>query len=383
MRTQRTTRERGQALALLALLMAAILAGAAVVIDGGNAMAQQRITQNATDSAALAGAVIIAEKMGGATRADSDVVSAMQNAFTINSTQMDTSYYIDYSRVIVGTVGRSGGIPESAVGIEAAGQLTFSTFLAAVAGIPTLTAGAQAIAIAGSLRGICSAADGCGAIPVTFSIPITTCDGSGRPLRIGVEWPIVGLDVAMADQGVGKYESIVPLCKNGPGGVGWLDYGCGGTLNDEITAPCNTSFDIPTWLHSSSGNSNNVDSAVNSYDGQLILVPMFDSTCRDVPSTGLPADCTDPGSGTNLYYHIPRFAIFMLDHAYISGDNSVVCNSPPGTPPDAGNGSNSCFKGWFIRYVRQGRVGQVQNCTDEDNPDTCAVEPTLGVQLIH
>ena len=29
-------------------------------------------------------------------------------------------------------------------------------------------------------------------------------------------------------------------------------------------------------------------------------MPMFDATCRDIPSTGLPADCTDPGNGNNL-----------------------------------------------------------------------------------
>ena len=49
----------------MALSMTVILAATAMVIDGGNAMAQQRGTQNATDAAALAGALVIAEKMGG------------------------------------------------------------------------------------------------------------------------------------------------------------------------------------------------------------------------------------------------------------------------------------------------------------------------------
>jgi hypothetical protein len=214
---------------------------------------------------------------------------------------------------------------------------------------------------------------------MTFSIPITTCDGTNRPLRIGVDWPIVGLQTALADRGTGRYESIVPLCKNGPGGVGWLEMGCGGNLRDQVQAPCNGPFDIPTWIQTSTGNVNNVESAVNAYAGTLILVPMFDATCREVPSTGLPADCTDPGNGSNLWYHIPRFAYFLLDRAYIQGDNSTDCNSAPGSPLIGGNGGTSCVKGWFIRYVMQGPVGAFEPC-DGSDPD--CLEPTLGVQLV-
>jgi Flp pilus assembly protein TadG len=381
----RTRRETGQALVILAIAMSVVLAATAIVIDGGNAMEQQRGTQNATDAAALAGTLVIAEKLGGASRQDSDVASAMSSAFSGNASTMNTSYYIDFSRDVVGTVGRGGSIPREAYGIQAEGTRTFATLIAGVAGISTFTAGASATALAGALRSICAASDGCGVMPVTFSIPITTCDGTSRPLRMGIDWPIVGMDVAVADRGTGTYESIIPLCKNGPGGVGWLDMECGGNLRDEILDPCNTSFDIPTWLHTSSGNTNSVDSAVNTYDGQTLLIPMFDSTCRDVPSTGLPADCTDPGNGENLWYHIPRFAIFLLDRAYIQSDNNPECNSAPGQPLVGGNGGTSCFKGWFVRYVMQGRVGQVQTChegDDDEDQATCSEESALGVQLI-
>ena len=84
MNRARLDRERsaGQALVVLVISVAVLLGGAAVVIDGGNAMAQQRGTQNATDAAALAGALVIAQKMGGASVADSDVVSSMSSAYT-------------------------------------------------------------------------------------------------------------------------------------------------------------------------------------------------------------------------------------------------------------------------------------------------------------
>src|SRR5438093_3781369 len=113
-RIRRRDRERGQALAIMAIAMAAVLAGTAMVIDGGNAMAQQRGTQNATDAAALAGSTVIAQKMGGATRTDSNVVSAMSTAFSADASTMTTSYYIDFNKNVVGTVGRGGSIPSSA-----------------------------------------------------------------------------------------------------------------------------------------------------------------------------------------------------------------------------------------------------------------------------
>jgi hypothetical protein len=371
--------QRGQAMAVMTIGLSLSVLAAGMVVDGGNAMTQQRATQNATDSAVLAGATVIVEKLGGATRDDDDVHEAMEEAFADNGAVMASAQYIDFEHNVVGTVGSGGSIPADAWGVKASGERTFPTLLAGFAGMSSMTAGADATALGGALRGVCSALDGCGVMPMTFSIPITTCDGTNRPLRIGVDWPIVGLQTALADRGTGRYQSIVPLCKNGPGGVGWLEMGCGGNLRDQIQSPCNGPFDIPTWIQTSTGNVNSVESAINAYSGTLILVPMFDATCRDVPSSGLPADCTDPGNGNNLWYHIPRFAYFLLDQSYIQGGNHAACNSAPGQPFVGGNGGTSCVKGWFIRYVMQGPVGGFEPC-DGNDPD--CLEPTLGVQLV-
>jgi Flp pilus assembly protein TadG len=48
--------EQGQAIVLLALIMAALLVFAALAIDGGNTYVERRRAQNAADAAALAGA---------------------------------------------------------------------------------------------------------------------------------------------------------------------------------------------------------------------------------------------------------------------------------------------------------------------------------------
>lgn len=385
--------QRGQALAVMVIGLSVIVLAAGMVLDGGNAMSQQRAVQNATDAAVLAGVTVMVENMGGAARTDADVADAVAEGFRDNGAELVSASYIDFDRNVVGSVGRGGSIPPDAWGITGEGRRNFPTLIAGFAGFNTFTAGANATALGGALRGVCSAADGCGVMPVTFSIPITACDGSNRPLRVGVDWPIVSLSTAQSDS-TGRYMSTVPLCKNGPGGVGWLDMSkswqngqvvpwpnCSGNLRDQINEPCNGPFDIPTWIHTQSGNVNSVDNSIDSYRGQAILVPMFDATCREVPSSGLPADCTNTGSGDRLWYHIPRFAYFLLHRAYIQGGNSPECNSPPGAPLVGGNGSTSCVKGWFVRYVFKGPVGAYQRC-DGTHPD-CLEEPILGVQLVH
>ena len=87
------------------------------------------------------------------------------------------------------------------------------------------------------------------------------------------------------------------LCKVGPGGVAWLDFGCGGNLNQQIANPCNKAFDIPIWIPTSPGNPNAVENEVNAYAGKVVLIPLFDSTCRTIPASGLTQNCTDPGNG--------------------------------------------------------------------------------------
>ncbi len=73
---------------------------------------------------------------------------------------------------------------------------------------------------------------------MTFSINISDCRGNGALNIGGGPWPLVDLATAQADI-TGQYEAIVPTCKVGPGGVGWLDMGCGGSLADQIATPCN------------------------------------------------------------------------------------------------------------------------------------------------
>jgi len=375
MRTSKS-REPGQALVIMVLAVAVVMAATAVVLDGGNAMVQQRATQNASDAAALAGAVVIGQGFSGSTRTDGQVLSAVQTAFNNNSTTFGSANYVDFNLNQLAAVG-NGSIPSSAAGVVANGVHSFDTLLARMIGQPSWTAGASATAIAGKWIGTCSIDGLTICIPVTFSIPIITCDGTSRPLKIGGEYTSIG----DPSQATAANESIVPLCNTGPGGVGWLTMpGCSQNLNQSIYPPCATGFTIPTWLKTNPGDPNNVENTINThYAGQIVLVPMFDATCRDIPSTGQPADCTDPGNGNNLYYHVPQVAPFLLDRAYIQGNNHPECNSAPGHPLVGGNGKTGCFKGWFVNEMLQGEVGQFVPC---DPNDIHCVPPPIGTQLV-
>ena len=157
--------ERGQVLVIVALSLVVLVAMVGIVIDGGFAWGKQRETQNASDAAAEAGAVVLAQRLAGVVPAktDTDVLTAVNAAFTANSVQKDGAYYTDIigrlldpsggfaaSTATAAQVG-AGTIPARTAGIRAVGTQTFNTFLARVIGINQFTASAPATAVAGYL----------------------------------------------------------------------------------------------------------------------------------------------------------------------------------------------------------------------------------------
>ena len=70
-------RQRGQTLVLTALSLVALMAAVGLLLDGGNAYAQQRGTQNGADAAANAGADVLAQRLAGAAETDVQVLAAV------------------------------------------------------------------------------------------------------------------------------------------------------------------------------------------------------------------------------------------------------------------------------------------------------------------
>jgi Flp pilus assembly protein TadG len=440
--------ERGQILVLLVISIFALILGVGLVLDGGNAFAQQRATQNGTDAAANAGAVQLLKNVAAQTLTsppvtDAMVLGAVNAAATNNSLGAPTAFYTTIAGQCILSGGStanppcttaagavavgSGSIPTvnavsgnplcplpygipattaaPACGVAVYGSRTFRTYFIGLgswigaSGINQLTASAAATAIAGSALTICSASDPCGFLPIAFPTTFSLCDGTNRQVTFGTgAW-------ATRTSFTSGTEQIIPLCVTAPGSVGWLAVqpedtgsGCNGAIPDlicDITTPDNPPLTLPVWINAQTGNTNakNVEDAVNTHAGstigtyepgsdQAVVIPLYDCVEDNVGQLmgpppippGAPL-CPSPAQnsvGSKTYYHIVAIASFLLDHAYINGNNPE-CNQSPGLPFVGGNGATGCLKGW----VTQVSTPTAQIGTGFGNPTG-----VFGVQLI-
>ena len=347
----------GQILVIFVLGLITLIAGVALVIDAGVAYAQQRGTQNGSDAAANAGAVVLAQRLGGATKTDADVANAIVFSAGVNQITQ-TAYYtnvtgqpIDASGAPVApanavVVGTTGTIPPNAQGVHVGGTRSFGTTFARVIGINTFTAGAEATAVTGRLIG--------GAfLPVIFPINITDCEGNGNLGLPKDQWPTS--DPGAEGQHPVGTEYIVPLCKTGTGSFQILDLdGTRNNCDEEVVNPPPIQWDtFPVDVPTDNGNNcaKKMVDEVNARSGEVVLVPICDTN-----------DCNTNG-GSHAVYHVSGVTAFYIDYMSDSNNkNNPACQTH--TNPDgqllqtiSGNGSSSCIAGWFIHFITKGPVG--------------------------
>jgi hypothetical protein len=353
-------RAKGQVIVIAALAMVTMVGGVALILEGGNAYAHQRATQNASDAVANAGAAVLAESLGGSARTDTDVVAAMNRVSTSNFLTSYDGYYTDVTGhllnnggVQVGGLGGAaevggGTIPPGAQGVRAFGNQLFDASFGRVIGFNQFQASAEAISVAGALTGG-------GFLPVVFPVNIVDCEVNGDLGVSEANWSMSNPDGPDADSNPEGQEYIVPLCKTGAGSfmILDLDASLGGPMNncdDEVTNPPSIQFEsFPATVQSDNGNNcaNEMVDAVNAKSGQVVLIPVCDG------------DCTTVEEGSHAEYHVIRVTAFFLD--YMSDQNNGLNPACQGNGttlvPIAGNGSSSCIAGWFVRYVTNGPVG--------------------------
>ena len=146
--------ERGQAMVLIALTMVGLIGFLALAVDGGAAFAARRQMQNASDSAAIAGAKQIQENEN-----DVDVILREVNAYAEENRVPDTNgvpgdevngnvtaYFIrnvspSYDRLPYGDpkplddpYWDTGSVPSNAAGVEVITRTAFQAFFAGVVG---------------------------------------------------------------------------------------------------------------------------------------------------------------------------------------------------------------------------------------------------------
>lgn len=368
---QAARREKGQVLVLLALGIVAMLGIAGLVIDGGYAFAEQRGSQNGSDSAATAGALVMAQNLpfralGQALpKTDADVHTAVDAAALSNSLASVNAVYTDLAGQSLGVSVGNGSIPSTAWGVQVSGTRQFNTFFARAVGINSITASTAATAVAGYV----SNAGAGNVLPITIPINIIYClnNGDAATQQPVTRWPL-------------NEHVILPLCK-GPasGNVGWLDWSppAGGTseLVQAILHPNNPAIPVPSWQYvSDTGNVNAgaVEDAINTYRGQVVLIPLFDNSCTD-PNTATNSACpagSGPGTGQNNWYHLPLFIGLKLDSpkaAYIQGSN-----------PECGSqwSGAGCIMGTIVSFVGPNVTVGAGTGTRDD------AYSAVGVQLI-
>jgi hypothetical protein len=400
----------------------------AVVIDGGNAWAYQRITQNGADSAAEGGAIVLASRLAGAVTPaggwDAAISAQVTSNASANGIGTTTAYYTDICGIPLQADGSaalnadgtenlalavqvgSGSLPAVVnttpdcpsrsvgppAGVTVLAQRDLTTYVAPIVGINTLHVTARATAAAGYLQGFCGAEDGaaCSVVPLTIPVDLVSCNKSNKAVDTGAVWNLYQL-------------YIIPLCSNGPGNVGWIDWtppgGGSGEIINEILHPNNPPINLPSWVYVSQtggpGDSG-IQNALRTYDGQTVLVPQFDLTCsgksgdpvntQPTVSTAPYYGCTPSdvgGNGNSQWYRMPSFAYFQLCSS--SQPDCVAQGTPHGAytggGPDgklacaAANGATQCLAGRFVSILASGTVGPGVGGGGSNNK-------TLGIQLI-
>jgi len=424
--------ESGQALVLMVGVVFAAVATVGLIVDGGNVLSQQRISQSGIDAVAESGAVMLAKRLAGTTEPsggwDANIATKMAQTASANNISISAAYYTDVCGIplqadgsaaltadghenlsVALAVGNGANALPAAgattpdcpnrvvgpvAGVMAFGQKIVKSFVARAIHIDSFTVTTQATAVAGYLQGYCSATQGqyCGILPLTIPVDVMTCNGNNSPSDTGTPWT---WNVVVK----------VPLCSTADGNVGWLDWTPpnGGTseMVCSILTPNNPSIDLPSWQFvTATGNTNggggschmSVEDAIRTYDGTVVLIPQFDLTCRTKnsdpnPSSSQPAVITPPnygcpntpggGSGQNLWYRMPSFAFFELCDPSVSGCGSYAGAYIQGSDAavcDTGNGATSCLVGKFVDILATGTVGA--------GVGSGTGNKALGVQLI-
>lgn len=313
-RNVRRHRAHGQAIVLFGLSLVVVVLGVGLVIDGGNALAQRRATQNASDFAALAGARIVAEWVSGddVNGSDRNVRAAISASIATNGGASVTfgspsgPAYVSSTGAVLGYVG-AGTIPTGTVGVTVNSSRTWSPYFLGIAGIGSWTASAQATARGGYAAG----GPGTGVFPAgiaeAFFDGRTPCSG---PVSSDPNDPCYPAH-------------MTPGTLNVPGGFGWLKFGCDGYglgqvppaniggcdpskpfLQKQIGPPgnsygCCTAVGLggPDKIGSLPGNKASADCSWYIDHQTIVTVPVWDVA---------------GGTGNNAWYHIVGFTGFQI-----------------------------------------------------------------------
>jgi hypothetical protein len=298
-----------------------MILGVGLVIDGGNALAQRRASQNAADLASLAGARIVAEWVSGDTSngTDANTVASITASVAANGGAAITygtpngPRYVNKNGAFTGWVG-GGSIPANTVGVKVSSSRSWNPYFLRIIGETNWTATADATARGGYAAG--------GPPGGVFPAGIAEAFFQGSPCSG---------DISNDPSSPCYPTQFTPGSLNVPGGFGWLKFGCegpdnnnkpfglgqvapadaGGCGNDkgflqtEIGPPaqsfgCCTAVGLSGSgddIGSLPGDKASADCSTYISSGVTVIVPVWDGAY---------------GTGQNAYYHIVGFTGWQI-----------------------------------------------------------------------
>jgi hypothetical protein len=333
---------QGQAIALFALALTAIVLGAAIVVDGGYAYAQRRQAQNAADFAAIAGTRVVGVALTGrpaGAGTAANVENAVMSTLAANGAALVRAQYVDETGVAVGNVVNAATIPDGTFGVVVDARTDWQPFLLGVIGISDWTAASSA----------------------TAKTPGQSLGGGVLPVGIQDSVYDALVSCPLTELGDCIDQNLTTGSLNIPGGFGWLKFGLQGNggkcdwtsslgmlpdggcqsnqpfLDSQIGPPsnshgCCTEVGLP-------GSEDKIGSLTGNEWGDLSYyvdnrIPVW------VPIWSSPG-----GTGTNAYYNIVGFGAIVFtgdnEHAkWLEGASVEVPCALPGHKYCAGPGGS-------------------------------------------
>ena len=171
---------------------------------------------------------------------------------------------------------------------------------------------------------------------------------------------------------------MIPICVGGlPGGGRWLDWESGvGSTADLIRYVVSPPDDVlvPSWQDVAFGSTNSslLQDALDSRAGSVVSIPLLDGLCRIDPQGVELGDCSLPGGvGSNQWAHIGRTAGFVIEHAYVAGDNSAACGA-----------TIRCIIGTFVdRSAQDVSLVPLDDVTYGDPPQVLEASASTGLPV--
>jgi Flp pilus assembly protein TadG len=290
--------ESGQSIVIIALAMTAIIAMAALVLDGGYAYLERRRVQNAADAAVLAGVRYLAtDKSATDIRGTIDDY-ARRNGINSPGTSIK-AYFVDADNQIIDAVNQVGTVPrpDDARGIVLKAGEQHDTFFAQVIGFPKMQVSALAqasYAVAGKAPRL---------LPIAV-VSQTLTFGTSYTL-----WDSDWLDEQW-DSDAGVWNQT-----GGKSHRGWVNFDGGSVDAADLKYWVCNGYDmqtpVPLWVNGSPGTKTSACQDANSCNvNQVVFVPIFDKWTSTTPTDGIPLPADGNGK---RYYRIVSFAAFVVN----------------------------------------------------------------------